>query len=445
MFTDRHGNALTGATPSAKVHYDDAVAAFNIYTGDPVALAEAAIAEAPAFTMAHILQACLLATATEPAAAEAARAIAAHARTLETNDRERSLLAALDPLLANNWTVASVSLDQHNMRHPLDLVGLQVGHLTDFFRGNARNLRDRIARALPFWSEDLPGYSFVLGMYAFGLEESGDYARAEAYGREAVAREPLDCWAHHAVAHVMEMQGRSADGIGWMQTREPHWSTGGNFMRIHNWWHKAVFHLDQDQAADAVAIYDREVRKDKSATAADLIDASALLWRLHLAGCDVGDRWTEVADCWEAHADGTLYPFNDWHAAMAYLGAGRLGSVERLLAHYRTADASSETARWARETGLPLIEGFAAFWRGAHEEAVAKLYPARYIANSFGGSHAQRDVIDLTLAEAALRGGLSAAAAALANERLAAKPHSPANRALRSRSRTLAKTTPLAA
>ena len=94
---------------------------------------------------------------------------------------------------------------------------------------------------------------------------------------------------------------------------------------------------------------------------------------------------------------------------------------------------------------MPLIEGFAAFWRGAHEEAVAKLYPARYIANSFGGSHAQRDVIDLTLAEAALRGGLSAAAASLANERLAAKPHSRANRALRSRGRTLGKTTPLAA
>ncbi|MEL0114337.1 MAG: hypothetical protein VW835_21620, partial [Rickettsiales bacterium] len=130
MSTDRQGHALSGATPSAKIQYDEAVAAFNICTGDPVALAEAAVAEAPAFAMAHILQAYLLATATEPAAAEAARAIAAHARTLETNDRERSLLAALDPLLANNWTAASVALDRHNMRHPLDLVGLQVGHLT---------------------------------------------------------------------------------------------------------------------------------------------------------------------------------------------------------------------------------------------------------------------------------------------------------------------------
>ena len=102
------------------------------------------------------------------------------------------------------------------MRHPHDLVALQVGHLMDFYRGNARDLRDRIARALPHWSPDVPGYHVVLGMHAFGLEEAGDYARAEETGRRALDLEPLDAWAHHAVAHVMEMQGRAQDGIGWM-------------------------------------------------------------------------------------------------------------------------------------------------------------------------------------------------------------------------------------
>ena len=80
----------------------------------------------------------------------------------------------------------------------------------DFYRANARDMRDRIARALPRWSPSTPGYSVVLGMYAFGLEEAGDYVRAEATGRAALDAEPLDCWAHHAVAHVMEMQGRAA-------------------------------------------------------------------------------------------------------------------------------------------------------------------------------------------------------------------------------------------
>jgi hypothetical protein len=51
-------------------------------------------------------------------------------------------------------------------------------------------------------------------------------------------------------------------------------------------------------------------------------------------------------------------------------------------------------------------------------------------AHRFGGSHAQRDLIDLTLLEAAMRDGQRALAQALVAERLDRKPHTPANRAL---------------
>ncbi len=68
-----------------------------------------------------------------------------------------------------------------------------------------------------------------------------------------------------------------------------------------------------------------------------------------LDGHDVGKRWNEVADAWDNHADGKLYPFNDWHAAMAYLGAGRMKDVDRLIAQYRDSSARQyETAQWAR-------------------------------------------------------------------------------------------------
>ncbi len=444
MLTDRQGNALTGATSESAAHYDDAVAAFNIYRGDPVALLDQAIAASPDFTMAHILKACLYGLATEPEATAEAIAITAHVKTLKMNDPEASLTASLDRLLANNWTEAATMLDHHSMRYPHDLVALQVGHLMDFYRANARDLRDRIARALAHWSEDRPGYSFVLGMYSFGLEETGDYARAEAIGKEATERQPLDCWAHHAVAHVLEMQGRAKDGVEWMRTREQHWSGDDNFFKVHNWWHKALYHLDLGERDDVMTLYDGRIRGDRSPIALDLVDASALLWRAHLDGLDVGDRWGEVATAWQAHADGKLYPFNDWHAAMAYLGAGRETEVERLIGAYRS-QGIGETARWAQATGLPLIEGFRAFWHGNYADAVELLHRGRSIVNSFGGSHAQRDVIDWTLTEAAIRGGLRDTATALANERLALKPHSPVNRAFLKRAQSLGTTTTLAA
>ena len=305
----------------------------------------------------------------------------------------------------------------------------------DVFGGNSRNVRDRIARVLPQWPPDVPGQSILLGMHAFGLEECGDYARAEDLARQAVERQPLDCWAHHCLAHVMEMQGRTADGIDWLVANESHWAGDDNFLAVYNWWHLALFHLELGRIDEALVLYDEPIRGARSTVAADLIDASVLLWRLYLAGADVGERWRELSEAWDVHADGRLFPFNDWHAVMAHLSAGRAGEVERIVSVIRSNPDDAEVVIWARETGLPLIEGFAAFWHGDYRCAAERLYTARYIANRFGGSHAQRDIIDRTLTEAALRGGLVDLGEALAHERLALKPHSPANRAFLSRAR----------
>lgn len=433
MITDLQGNSLSGANAKAVSLYDEAVAAFNLYRGDPIGLLDQALQEAPAFAMAHIAKIALMATATEPAAMQAATEMAPTLETLSLNERERSWRNALGLLFKGEWTLAGRAFDYHCMQFPLDLLALQTGHLIDFFCANNRNLRDRPARALTRWSPDIPGYSVVLGMQAFGLEEAGDYARAEALGRQAVAAEPLDCWAHHAVAHVMEMQGRAEDGIGWMLSREAHWAADDNLFKVHNWWHRAVCHLSLEQCDEALALYDGPIREARSAVALDVIDAAALLWRLHLAGVDTGDRWAELADAWLPLADGTTYPFNDWHAAMALLGAGRTDEVQRIKTALRNPDATSETGRWSREIGLPLVEGFEAFWHGDYNTATETLYGARHIVNTFGGSHAQRDIIDLTLLEAALRGSNTAMALALADERLAMKPCSAMNRAFLSR------------
>jgi acetyl-CoA decarbonylase/synthase complex subunit gamma len=57
--------------------------------------------------------------------------------------------------------------------------------------------------------------------------------------------------------------------------------------------------------------------------------------------------------------------------------------------------------------------------------AVHELRRVRNIAHRFGGSHAQRDVLDLTLIEEAFRSGNRRFAAALAAERSEVKPSSP--------------------
>jgi len=426
-----------GLNDAAVLHFDSAIRAFNTYRGDPVAQADLAIEVEPDFAMAHILKGYLFGLATEPGAILEAKPILEAAKSFAKTEFEYSHVAALDALVSNNWTEAAIRLDRHNTDYPNDILGLQAGHLIDFYRASARNLRDRLARVLPKWSEEQPGYAIVRGMYAFGLEEAGDYSQAEAVGREAVERDPLDSWAHHAVAHVLEMQGRAEEGIEWMETREPHWSGDDNFFQVHNWWHNSLYHLDVGKHTAALSLYDARIRRNESQVALDLVDASALLWRLHMEGCDVGDRWVSVAQCWDEHADGKLYPFNDWHAAMAYLGAGRECQVDKIIDQYVSADnKGNETNCWALDTGIPLIQGFRAFWEARYDDAIDLLHPARFISNSFGGSHAQRDIIDWTLTEAALRSGNRNIAEALVSERLAVKPHSPINQTFLKRSKS---------
>ena len=425
MQQDSLGLGLSGADPDAVGAYEAARRELQCYVGDPVASAEKAIAASPGFVMAHALRAWLYLLSTEAGAQPVARASWEAALALPADARERGHLAAIGQLLDGRWAAASRTLEDLAIEQPRDALALQVGHLIDFYRGDARMLRDRIARALPHWDATMPGYHAIVGMQAFGLEECGDYAGAEAAGRRGVELERRDGWAQHAVAHVMEMQGRLDDGIAWMRADTAAWSEG-SFFCVHNWWHLALYHLERGETDAALDLFDGPIFGARSTIVLDLLDASALLWRLHLRGVDVGGRWADVADNWQAADTAGLYAFNDAHATMAFVGAGRGDAVAAVLAAQDRAMAGAgDNAAFTREVGQPLTLAIAAFGDGDWAGVLRLLRPLRSIAHRFGGSHAQRDVIDLTLIEAAIRGGARNLAEALAAERLAAKPASP--------------------
>jgi hypothetical protein len=168
------------------------------------------------------------------------------------------------------------------------------------------------------------------------------------------------------------------------------------------------------------------------------IDASALLWRLHLEGADTGNRFAKLAACWERTIGDGHYAFNDLHAIMAFLGAGRRKDAERVLTTMRSAAMKDDdNAYMTRAVGIPLGEAFLAFDAGRYAETVEKIAAVRGIAQRFGGSHAQRDVLSLTALHAALRGHLKQSAEAFASERVTHKPESPWARNLAERARKL--------
>jgi tetratricopeptide (TPR) repeat protein len=291
-----------------------------------------------------------------------------------------------------------------------------------------------VARALPAWSSDDPGYGFLLGMQAFGLEECGAYSEAEETGRRAIELEADDCWAQHALAHVMEMQARQAEGIGFMEERKANWAQEDNGFAFHNWWHTALYHLDQGNLMRALKIYDQGVRPQSSEIRLMMLDAAALLWRMHLRGLDTGKRWEELADAYQKGDENGFYAFNDMHAMMSFVAAGRSAAAANLLKAVEASCAGGGTnAMMAREVGLPIARAIEAYGREKYADAVDLLMPVRYRAHLFGGSHAQRDIVHRTLIEAALRSGNKPLARALASERVSLKPHCPFSQELRAR------------
>jgi hypothetical protein len=175
-------------------------------------------------------------------------------------------------------------------------------------------------------------------------------------------------------------------------------------------------------------LYDRVVHPKESVVALELVDASQLLWRMALRGVDVGSRWLDLADCWAKPGEGGFYAFNDVHALMAYAQAGRELPMRQLLATLaaRAGDADTNGVN-TRDIGLPLARAIVAMSEGRHADAVSLLLPIRSRAHRIGGSHAQRDLVQLTCIEAALRAGNGRLARALARERTEQKPASPFN------------------
>ncbi len=425
---DRRGNPVSTSSQAALAHAEQALWRLMTFYGTPLDDLDAAAAEDPTWLMPPLMKAGFLLGLSEAGYAREGAAVLDAAEPLlqGANARERAHFHALRRLQAGEWDGARAAWEALLLAHPRDALALQWAHLFDFYRGDALNLRLRVARVLPEWDAADPLRPHVLAMLAFGLEESNFHAAAEDVGRQALAADPKAPWAVHAVAHVMEMQGRHEEGTQWLAGRRPEW-TAGNGFAVHLGWHQALFALERLDFADALALHDEHLAGAKTQVALERLDTAALLWRLHLLGADVGGRWQELVTAWPLPPEAAgHYAFNDLHALLALLGAGELARAEDWL---KTTIARTQTEgtnrEMARDVGLPLMRGMLDFAHGRFDAAVETMYPVRALAHRFGGSHAQRDLIDQTLLAAAARAGDRSVGRALLHERTLAKPRTP--------------------
>ncbi len=399
-------------------------------TGDPVGVLKFALARDPGFALGGVAIAALTMIGgfrgDHPEVMSALRA--AEAAIGRSSQREQNHLAAARGWARGEFSQAIMRWERILADYPTDALALRLVQDAYCFLGRSAAIRDCAERVLPAWGRDNPLAGFVLGLYAFGLEETGDLKRAEDFGREALVRNPRDAWATHALAHVMETANRHEEGVAFLKSTRADWAQA-HFMVHHNGWHLALFLIEQGRFDEVLADYDRYTAPKLANDATlDRIDASSLLWRLELAGVDVGDRWALVADQWMAHVDDHLLAFNDLHCAFAAARSRDPDHAARLrdsLDEYERLGLG-ENRQVTSEIGRRLVDGVLAFAASDYKRAVEAILPVRNDAARIGGSHAQRDVINLTLIAATERSGQRSLARALLAERGRSAPKSRA-------------------
>ncbi len=350
---DQHGFRVSGATSRALELYERALAAYRAWRGDPLSLVEAALREAPEFVMAHLLRLWLLSGSRDPASGQRAIRALEPARALPRNRREALHLAALEVRLLGDLEATGERLGALLAEHPRDLLALQVAHGVDYFRGDALALRNRALRVLPAWSAAMPGYHAVLAMLGFGLAECGDHARAAQSARHALALEPADARAWHVLAHAYEHADRAAEGERELEAQRARWD-GDTMVAAHLDWHLALYRIAQGRLQDALAVHDARLAATQAGPLANRIDAATLLWRLELAGAAPGERWQALAEAWAPHATDGYCAFNDVHAMLAFVAAGREDCITALLrTQRRRAWDSDSNGRMTADMGLP--------------------------------------------------------------------------------------------
>ncbi|MGX9355558.1 tetratricopeptide repeat protein [Roseobacteraceae bacterium S113] len=364
---------------------------------------------APGFAMAHALKGLSALMLGRRELVSAAHGALADAKTALAQGgalpRERLWVQALEDWLGGHLQGAVARMEAALALNPADTISMKLSHGIRFILGDNHGMRASVEAVMPAHGEDHPLRGYALGCLAFALEETGEYAKAETIGLLGLNYAADDAWGLHAVAHVYDMTHDTARGIALIDGNRGAWDHCNNF-RFHVWWHKALLHLDQGEHARVLALYDEQIRSEKTDDYRDFANASSLLVRLELEGVGVGDRWAELADLAEARTDDGCLTFADMHYMLALAGDNRADAAARMTARVaRDAQGLTDMDLVMKDPGMAAAAGLAAFGEARYDVAFANLRAAQPRFQVMGGSHAQRDVFERLTIDAGLRAG----------------------------------------
>lgn len=398
---DSRGLPITAPDRTAVERLEDVINDIYYYRLGTADKLDALLSDHPEFTLAQVQKGYShMGEAMLPAHARAQERLRL-AEALPATRRERLHQEALRAWIAQDFTARAAAWEQILLEWPRDLLAFRQYTGALFWSGDKKNQAQVTSGVATHWDESVPGFGHFLSAHAFAMEEVGLYDVAERAARDALAIEPQDLWAQHALAHVLEMQGRVKEGIESLE-RAAGFLNNYNLFRGHLWWHLALFKLSEARYDEVLELFDREIFPKPSLFYLDIQNGASLLARLEFQGVDVGAaRWERLAQASLAGGTQCTLWFTAMHRAMALARTGQLSALNETLDYLQNAGGGSPQAALAHELSVAA----AALYQDKPREALERLLLLRGQRGDLGASHAQQDLYDQMMVVAALQLG----------------------------------------
>jgi tetratricopeptide (TPR) repeat protein len=392
MQHDRYGNPLGTQSAEAAASYVQGVDHILANTFGGVEAMAHAVALDAQFALGHIGHARALMYANDMGGARAAVDRAA-ALSDGSSDRERSQIQIYVLLMGGKPVEARAAVQAHVRDWPRDALVAQLNCQVFGLIGFS-GCAGREAEMLAYTSALAPAYGedwWFLSVHAQSLCENGRPDRALEVMERSLALYDGNANASHFKAHALYEMGQTAQGRtyldDWMEGYDPR-----GLLHGHLSWHAALWALEQGDMTAFWRWYDGGVGPGTGPGSAlpinVLTDAAALLWRAELAGQNIApERWHTVSAYATERFANPGQSFADMHAALAHAMAGDGAALAKL------AEASRG---FAADLVRPVARGWQAVARQDWDGALEALTPVMADHARFGGSRAQRDLLELT-------------------------------------------------
>jgi tetratricopeptide (TPR) repeat protein len=411
MLEDRYGNRLTTSSSAARDAY---VAGVDRFLSADAGVEEAfrqAIAADEGFALAHIALARtfqVLGRGSEiKAPLEQSLALVPH-----LNTREQSQIAIFQKILTGQGAAAVPAIIEHLKTWPRD--AMVLAPITGVFgligfSGKAGREVEQLAALEPYASAygDDWWYRTVL---AFAEIELHEFDRGLRNIETALRGHPRNAHAAHIRGHLFYELGERSEGLAYLGDWNRDYARGGA-LHCHINWHLALWSLELERSDDAWAIYKDALHPGGSwgPPLNVLTDCASFLARADMAGETVDPTlWREIS-----HYAATWFPnsgviFADIHSALAFAMGGDEEALREIIEKPKGP---------AADILAPIARGFDAFAKSDWAGTVREMQPVLQEQERVGGSRAQRDLIEYTVACALLRSGQGDAAMGLILDR----------------------------